>query len=177
MKSNDFEPHWLNVVVDLLMADTIDLRQLARIAGRSPERFYRGADLRGADLRGQDLRGIDLDGANLSNVLLDKSTRIDTDILKRVAYISSDENRAREELISSHLDSAVSNDGFKPSTVTSDELPSVLSFANDLIRQGKYQDTIRFLTSYREIFGKERDFVLKLGEALERIHAESALAF
>lgn len=57
--------HWLDKVIELLEADTMDLRDLAKIAGADPKIFYRGIDPRALDLSGQDLDGIDFgDGAD-----------------------------------------------------------------------------------------------------------------
>src|SRR3954447_21170828 len=58
--------HWLDKVVEILKADTADLRELALIAGYDLADFYRGTVLAGADLTGQDLAGMrfrDFDGA------------------------------------------------------------------------------------------------------------------
>jgi formylglycine-generating enzyme required for sulfatase activity len=46
--------HWLDKVVEILKAETADLRELARIAGYDPADFYRGTDMEGADFRDFD---------------------------------------------------------------------------------------------------------------------------
>lgn len=51
--------HWLDKVIELLEADTMELRDLARIAGADPRTFYRGIDPKTLDLNGQDVDGID----------------------------------------------------------------------------------------------------------------------
>jgi hypothetical protein len=62
--------HWLDKAVELLTSSTMDLKELAEIAGEDPRTFYRGANLSGADLRGQDLTQFDLTGANLEGALI-----------------------------------------------------------------------------------------------------------
>jgi hypothetical protein len=52
-------PHWWDMVVTLLCAETKDLRELARIAGANPKTFYHGVDPANLDLVGQDLNGIE----------------------------------------------------------------------------------------------------------------------
>ncbi len=67
--------HWSNIIVTILNSRTVDLRQLAEIAGYDPENFYVGSDLSKADLRGQDLRDINFHGANLRGSLIDSHTK------------------------------------------------------------------------------------------------------
>lgn len=50
--------HWLSTAADLLMADTADLRALARIAGGDPRTFYVTIDIRRVDISGQDISGM-----------------------------------------------------------------------------------------------------------------------
>lgn len=52
-------PHWLDKVIDLLQADTSDLRELARLAGGNPKTFYRGINVNEVDLSGQNIDGMD----------------------------------------------------------------------------------------------------------------------
>lgn len=47
--------HWLQKVMELLTANTSNLRELAEIAGGNPKTFYRGIDLSRLDTAGQDL--------------------------------------------------------------------------------------------------------------------------
>jgi hypothetical protein len=61
---------WQRTVIQLLLADTSDLRNLATIAGADYRTFYRGANFRSADLSGQDLAGLDLSGATRNTKLL-----------------------------------------------------------------------------------------------------------
>lgn len=70
---------WEEQVVDILCADTTDLRELARLAGADPSTFYLGARLDGVDLRGQDLRGLNLEPGMLSGAILDETTIISDD--------------------------------------------------------------------------------------------------
>ena len=56
--------HWLGKIIELLSADTADLRELALIAGGNPLVFYRGIDPKDLDLSGQDLRGIEFKNVN-----------------------------------------------------------------------------------------------------------------
>jgi hypothetical protein len=44
-----YMPHWLNKVVDLPIADTKNLRELAKIAGGDPAIFYKGIELQDLD--------------------------------------------------------------------------------------------------------------------------------
>lgn len=50
--------HWLNKVVELLEADTSNLRELARLAGGDPSTFYRGVNFDRVDAAGQDVSGM-----------------------------------------------------------------------------------------------------------------------
>lgn len=62
--------HWLDKVVELLEADTMDLRDLARLAGADPRTFYRGIDPKTLDLNGQDLEGIEFgDGLDYAKTM------------------------------------------------------------------------------------------------------------
>lgn len=69
--------HWLDKLVDILSADTVDLRELAEIAGFDPKFFYIGTDISGADIRGQNLEGMKFSNFQLSQVKVDSETRID----------------------------------------------------------------------------------------------------
>src|SRR5277367_430123 len=68
--------HWLDKVVEILEAETSDLRELARIAGYNPATFYRGTVMDGVDIRGQDLTGMEFTHFDLSKVLYNKDTRL-----------------------------------------------------------------------------------------------------
>jgi len=70
--------HWLTKVIELIQADTADLRQLARLAGGDPETFYVGTNLDGADIRGQDLRGMKFTGLENADVKQDENTLVDS---------------------------------------------------------------------------------------------------
>lgn len=61
----------------ILQAETIDLRELAGIAGADPAHFYVGTSLEGVDIRGQDLRGMKLPGLDLEKVRKDDATQVD----------------------------------------------------------------------------------------------------
>ena len=66
----------LSTVEQLLSADTGDLRELARIAGVTPEELYRGADLTGVNLTGQNIAfllplDVQFEGAILSGGQMD----------------------------------------------------------------------------------------------------------
>jgi uncharacterized protein YjbI with pentapeptide repeats len=69
--------HWSDRIVEILNSHTVDLRQLAEIAGYKAENFYIGSDLSKADLRGQDLREINFHAANLSGSIVDNHTKFD----------------------------------------------------------------------------------------------------
>lgn len=62
--------HWLDKVVELLQANTTDLRELARLAGADPSTFYRGIDPSTLDLEGQDIEGISFSDADDTAELL-----------------------------------------------------------------------------------------------------------
>ena len=66
--------HWTSKIIDLLEADTADLRELAIIAGGDPKTFYLGVDMRGVDVRGQDLRGMVFSPTAYTEMLWDKET-------------------------------------------------------------------------------------------------------
>jgi hypothetical protein len=51
-------PHWLDKVIELLLAPTANLRELAHLAGRDPENFYLGVDVGKLELEGQDISGL-----------------------------------------------------------------------------------------------------------------------
>lgn len=67
--------HWLTKTVELLCAETSDLRELAAMVGRSPETFYVGVDPQCLEQEGKDLHGIAFSSATITG-------RID-DIRKR----------------------------------------------------------------------------------------------
>jgi len=50
--------HWLDKVIELLQANTADLRELARMAGGNPKIFYLGVRLSDLDVSGQNLDGM-----------------------------------------------------------------------------------------------------------------------
>ena len=76
--------HWLAKAIEILQADTLDLRTLAILAGGNPTVFYRGADLTNADLRGQDLRDMSFKGAILEGVLIDSETLMDPALIAQL---------------------------------------------------------------------------------------------
>ena len=51
--------HWLDKVIEILNAETSDLRELAKLAGGDPRTFYRGVELRSLETAGQDLTGME----------------------------------------------------------------------------------------------------------------------
>src|SRR6185437_2962983 len=51
--------HWLDKVVELLLVETNDLRELARIAGGDPKTFYKAVSLQDLDIDGQDIEGME----------------------------------------------------------------------------------------------------------------------
>lgn len=53
--------HWLDRVAEVLEAETSDLRELAKMAGASPQYFYVGSSLSREDIVGQDVRGLEFD--------------------------------------------------------------------------------------------------------------------
>lgn len=58
-------PGWQEKVVKVMLADTSDLRELARMVGHDPAIFWRDANFRQADLSDQDLSGLDIPAAIL----------------------------------------------------------------------------------------------------------------
>jgi hypothetical protein len=58
-------PGWQDKVVAVLLAETSDLRALARLAGYDPATFWRDANIRNAGLSAQDLTGLDLSCARM----------------------------------------------------------------------------------------------------------------
>jgi hypothetical protein len=66
--------HWLDKVIELLNAETADLRELARIAGANPATFYRGINLADLDVNGQNLDGMQFSAGpdNEPNISSDK---------------------------------------------------------------------------------------------------------
>lgn len=69
--------HWLGPIVDLLTAETDDLRELALMSRRDPTTFYVGASLDGVDIRGQDVRGLRFTDFSKANLLADEATLAD----------------------------------------------------------------------------------------------------
>lgn len=65
-----------NTVVQILVSESSELRELAKLSDLPMRDFYRGADLRGVNLSGQDLTGLnfqkaDLRGADLLSIKYD----------------------------------------------------------------------------------------------------------
>jgi hypothetical protein len=69
--------HWLQTTINLLEAETYDLRELAKIAGAAPETFYVGARLDGVNLKGQDLRGMQFTNLDIRRIEIDDQTLLD----------------------------------------------------------------------------------------------------
>ncbi len=61
----------IDKVVEILVSESHQLNELAVISGRSPFRFYNGADLSGLDLSNQNLIGLNFDNADLRLSKLD----------------------------------------------------------------------------------------------------------
>jgi hypothetical protein len=69
--------HWLQKVIKLFKSESVNLRDLAKLAGGDPRTFYIGANLDGADLSGQDLRGMTFSNFNVDKVKIDSKTKLD----------------------------------------------------------------------------------------------------
>jgi hypothetical protein len=67
--------HWLEKVVELLNANTADLRELAIIAGGNPKNFYHGIDPDELDLVGQDIDGIEFENKTADEITEIRSKR------------------------------------------------------------------------------------------------------
>lgn len=52
-------------VEEILLAETDDFAELAKLSGMNPATDYRFADLKGCDFTGSDLSGFDFTGADL----------------------------------------------------------------------------------------------------------------
>jgi tetratricopeptide (TPR) repeat protein len=57
--------HWLDKVVEILQADTADLRQLALLAGGDPDTFYRHTRLSDVDVGAQNIAGMEFKGGRI----------------------------------------------------------------------------------------------------------------
>lgn len=79
--------HWLDKVIDLLQAQTDDLRELARIAGANPETFYLGIDPTQLDIAGQDLTGIEFSRAEAETKIVVGRIRKATRQEERIAML------------------------------------------------------------------------------------------
>lgn len=91
-------------VVDILTSDCHSLLGLAKMSGRDPFTFYKGADLRGVDLESQDLRGLnfesaDLRLANLNNIRFDAGAFNGSVIDETQKWVQDDFFFAPEEII------------------------------------------------------------------------------
>ena len=73
--------------MELLSADTSDLRALAQIAGADPTTFYRTANFRRADLSDQNLDGIMLDQSTLSKAKTPPAPNTDTLTARKVRFL------------------------------------------------------------------------------------------
>ncbi len=91
--------HWLDKIVEIMEAETADLRDLARIAGYDPADFYRGTVMDGADLRGQDLTGMEFTRLDLSKVKYDSNTRLSSRLMLDQARIFRDFDTAPEMIV------------------------------------------------------------------------------
>lgn len=70
--------------VPIANAQTVDLKELADIAGVGHQFFYVDADFNGVDIRGQSLEGMDLRAANFEGVIADSGTRVDLPFRSKV---------------------------------------------------------------------------------------------
>jgi hypothetical protein len=87
-------PHWLDKVIDLLKADTNDLRELARIAGGDPAIFYKGIELQDLEWEDQNIEEMEfsssdsfldslMDGSQI-NIGVNENIIIQTDELTKL---------------------------------------------------------------------------------------------
>lgn len=67
-------PHWTKNIIDIFEADTLDLRELAIIAGGDPATFYQYTNIDTLDIRGQNLRGMTFSNFDLSKMIYDADT-------------------------------------------------------------------------------------------------------
>ena len=84
--------HWLNGVLDLLNAETTNLRELAKLANADPRTFYLGANLEGVNISGQDLRGMRFSEAELGRVIANRATKLDDDLVPWLGVYVAESN-------------------------------------------------------------------------------------
>ncbi len=143
--------HWLDKLLDIFDAETVDLRKLAEISGGDPRYFYIGTNLSGADISGQDLRGMILPNLDLSKVKYDQDTKLDAasevdfleeitqlEIRKKVIVISTF-GRQEERLIS-FIKLYIDNSGYE-------------KFIDGLISE-KSEFSARSIVEFRSIYSK-----------------------
>ena len=115
-------------VIALLTSDTADLRQLARIAGRDPATFYRGAHLRKCDLSTIALNGIDLTGVNDSQAKMPRMR------------VSEADRRLGSSSIGKQADIAAVIEEFKPHIAAEEAERLELAFITDLLSRRDKKD-------------------------------------
>lgn len=143
--------HWLDKILDIFDAETVDLRKLAEISGGDPRYFYIGTNIVGADISGQDLRGMILPNLDLSKVIYDQNTKLDQlteadfleeitrlEIRKKLILISK--LRRQEERLVSFIKLYLDNSGYE-------------NFIDDLILE-KSEFSARFISDFRKIYSK-----------------------
>lgn len=73
--------HWSYTIIKILEADTINLRDLAVIAGGNPIDFYVGTSINGVDVTNQDLRGMKFTHVDTSKIHKNNNTIFDPDAI------------------------------------------------------------------------------------------------
>ncbi len=93
---------WQEKVEQVMLADTSDLRKLARMVGHDPITFWRDANFRHADLSDQDLSGIDLSKAVLPHDVAKGSVGqilFDADVKENVRMVLETAMRAMDDAL------------------------------------------------------------------------------
>ncbi|NOR63530.1 MAG: hypothetical protein GQ535_13675 [Rhodobacteraceae bacterium] len=81
-----------DIIEKLLLSDTGDLNELARIAGKDPKTFYIDADFKRCDLTGQNLDQMDTRYADFSRAKLSEMEQALWEIRKRIHTHKLDKN-------------------------------------------------------------------------------------
>jgi hypothetical protein len=100
---------WQAKVVRILLDDSSDLRELARIAEANATTFYSSANFRKSDLSNQDLSGLDLSSARLSEARLSAGSIPSNERNQRLLVninheIHSELRRRNPRQLSGHVD-------------------------------------------------------------------------
>lgn len=118
---------WQDKVVKVMLAETSDLRKLARLVGHDPATFWRDANFRTADPSDQDLEGLDLSAATMPS----QGIKAPDDVLGQLEEDLAKANRRSEPKIWAEARSALGDYWLRRSIADWTQAEACLDHATD----------------------------------------------